>query len=132
MNDEIEKIRIDKWLWAARFFKTRSLAVEAIDSGKVKMSGVCVKPAKTVGAGDVLDLRLGRFDFRIHVLGVSNKRGPASEAQKLYHETEESREQRAQLAMQLKAEAPMFAFKGRPSKRDRRQIAKFRRDAEKG
>ncbi len=130
MNDELEKIRIDKWLWAARFYKTRGLAVEAIDSGKVKMGGVCVKPAKTVGAGDILDLRLGRFDFKIHVLGISNKRGPAPEALKLYLENAESRERRLQLAMQLKAEEPIFVFKGRPSKRDRRQIAKFKQSGE--
>ena len=127
MNDDIDKLRIDKWLWAARFHKTRSLAAEAVDSGKVKVNGVEAKRAKTVGAGDRLELRLGRFVFHIDVLGISNKRGPAPEAQKLYRETEESQAARAQLADQLRADAPLFHFKGRPSKRDRRQIAKFHR-----
>lgn len=130
MSDDSEKLRIDKWLWAARFHKTRSLAVEAVESGKVLVNGVRAKPAKTLGAGDKLDLRLGRFQFLIEVLAVSNKRGPASEAQKLYRETDASREQRALLAEQLKAEAPLFVFKGRPSKRDRRQIAKFKKHGE--
>ncbi len=126
MNDDNEKIRIDKWLWAARFYKTRSLAVDAIERGKVLLNQVAVKPAKTVGCGDKLDLRLGPYHHLIEVLAISNKRGPAPEAQKLYHETDASREQRALLAAQLKADEPHFTFKGRPSKRDRRLIAKFK------
>ncbi|NNM69223.1 MAG: RNA-binding S4 domain-containing protein [Gallionella sp.] len=126
MDDDSDKLRIDKWLWAARFFKTRSLAVDAVESGKVLVNEVRVKPAKTVGAGDKLDLRLGRYQFLLEVLAISNQRGPAPEAQKLYRETDASREQRALLAAQLKAEQPLFAFKGRPTKRDRRLIAKFK------
>jgi ribosome-associated heat shock protein Hsp15 len=113
-------------LWAARFYKTRSLAVDAVEGGKVLVNDVRVKPAKTVEPGDKLDLRLGQYHFLLEVLAISNKRGPAPEAQKLYRETDASREQRALLAVQLKAEEPQFAFKGRPSKRDRRQIAKFK------
>lgn len=125
MNDDHKKLRIDKWLWAARFHKTRSLAADAVDSGKVKVNEVLAKPAKTVGPGDMLELRLGRFVYCIEVLAISNKRGGAPEAQQLYRETEESKEKRAILAEQLRVDAPLFIFKGRPSKRDRRQIAKF-------
>ena len=126
MNDDSDKLRIDKWLWAARFFKTRSLAVDAVESGKVLVNEVRVKPAKTVGAGDKLDLRLGQYQFLLEIMAISNQRGPAPEAQKLYRETDASRERRASLAAQLKAEQPLFAFKGRPTKRDRRLIAKFK------
>ena len=129
MNDDSNKLRIDKWLWAARFYKTRSLAVDAVESGKVLVNDVRAKPAKTVGPGDLLNLRLGQYQFLIEVRAISNKRGPASEAQQLYRETEASREQRALLAARLKAEEPVFAFKGRPSKRDRRLIAKFKHGA---
>ncbi len=130
MNEDTEKLRIDKWLWAARFYKTRSLAAEAVDSGKVKVNGVEAKRAKTVGAGDQLELRLGSFVFHIDMLAISNKRGSAPDAQKLYRETEESKAKRAILADQLRVDAPLFLFKGRPSKRDRRQIAKFHQSHE--
>lgn len=125
MSDEIQKLRIDKWLWAARFFKTRSLAVDAIEAGRVLVGGVRVKVAKAVGSGDRLEIRIGRYQFDVEVLGISDKRGPAPQAQKLYHESDESRERRALLAEQLKAEQP--AFRGRPTKRDRRLIEEFRR-----
>ena len=125
MNDDIQKLRIDKWLWAARFFKTRSLAVDAIEAGRVLVNGVRVKVAKAVGNGDRLEIRIGRYQFDVEVLGISDKRGPAPAAQKLYRESEESRERRALLAEQLKAEQP--AFRGRPTKRDRRLIEEFRR-----
>lgn len=130
MNEDNGKLRIDKWLWAARFYKTRSLAADAVESGKAKVNEVLAKPAKTVGPGDMLELRLGRFVFTIEVLAISNKRGGAPEAQKLYRETEESKEKRAILAEQLRVDAPLFVFKGRPSKRDRRQIAKFHKTHE--
>jgi ribosome-associated heat shock protein Hsp15 len=125
MSNEIQKLRIDKWLWAARFFKTRSLAVDAIEAGRVLVGGVRVKVAKAVGSGDRLEIRIGRYQFDVEVLGISDKRGPAPQAQKLYHESDESRERRALLAEQLKAEQP--AFRGRPTKRDRRLIEEFRR-----
>jgi ribosome-associated heat shock protein Hsp15 len=130
MNEDNEKLRIDKWLWVARFYKTRSLAAEAVDSGKVKVNSVLAKPAKTVGEGDKLELRLGRFVFDIEVRGISNKRGSAPDAQKLYRETDESKAKRVLLAEQLRVDAPLFLFKGRPSKRDRRQIAKFHKTHE--
>ena len=125
MNDDIQKLRIDKWLWAARFFKTRSLAVDAIEAGRVLVNGVRVKVAKAVGSGDRLEIRIGRYQFDVEVLGISDKRGPAPAAQKLYRESEESRERRTLLAEQLKAE--QHAFRGRPTKRDRRLIEEFRR-----
>ena len=124
MNEENEKLRIDKWLWAARFFKTRSLAAEAIESGKVTINEMRVKPAKAIGVGDRLVIRLGQYHFEIEVLGLSSKRGPAPQAQKLYQESEESRARRAEIAANLKA-LPQPTFKGRPTKRDRREIERF-------
>lgn len=124
MTEENEKLRIDKWLWAARFFKTRSLAVEAVESGKVTMNEARIKPAKAIGAGDHLVIRLGQYQFEVEVLGLSNRRGPAPEAQKLYRESEASKARRAEIAANLKA-LPQPTFKGRPTKRDRREIERF-------
>lgn len=122
----VERLRIDKWLWAARFFKTRSLAAEAVEGGKAHLNGVRVKPAKTVSIGDTLEIRLGPFLFIVVVCGLSPHRGPASEAAKLYRETGESRSAREALAAQLKAEAVHGEVRqGRPTKRDRRHIVRF-------
>ncbi len=121
MSDASEKLRIDKWLWAARFFKTRRLAVDALESGKVMVNGTRAKPAKAVGIGDILEIRTGKFRFEVEVLGLSGRRGGAPEAQKLYRETEDSRTQREALIARLRAQ-PQPAFKGRPTKRDRRAI----------
>ncbi len=122
--DEGDKLRVDKWLWAARFFKTRSLAVDAVEAGRVTMNEARIKPAKAIGAGDHLVIRIGQYHFEVEVLGISNRRGPASEAQKLYRESEASRARRAEIAANLKA-LPQPAFKGRPTKRDRREIERF-------
>lgn len=124
MTDKTEKLRIDKWLWAARFYKTRSIAADAVESGKVTMSEVRIKPAKAIGVGDRLLIRQGQAYFDVEVLGLSNKRGGAPEAQKLYRETDESKTRRAVIAEQNKA-LPLPSFKGRPTKRDRRDIEKF-------
>lgn len=124
MTEDNDKIRIDKWLWAARFFKTRSLAAEAVEAGRVTMNEVRIKPAKAIGAGDRLDIRLGQYHFEVEVLALSSRRGPAPEAQKLYRESDESRARRAAIAAQLKA-LPQPTFKGRPTKRDRREIERF-------
>ena len=124
MTDESGRLRIDKWLWAARFFKTRSLAADAVESGKVLINGACVKPAKAVATGDRLEIRIGQYRYDVEVLALSGKRGPSPEARKLYRETDESRAQREALAAQLKA-MPQPAFKGRPTKRDRREIERF-------
>jgi ribosome-associated heat shock protein Hsp15 len=123
-----ERVRVDKWLWAARFFKTRSLAVEAIEGGKVLVAGDRVKPAKLVQAGDVVNVRLGPYDHVLTVRAVSERRGPASVAATLYEETGASRAAREKLAEQLRMAPAAFVYedKGRPTKRDRRELDKFR------
>jgi ribosome-associated heat shock protein Hsp15 len=124
-NDNV-KFRIDKWLWAARFFKTRSLSVAALECGKVLCNGVRVKPAKSVAVGDMLSIRIGPYQFLVEVLALSSKRGPAPQAQMLYRETEESLLRRKTLSDELKAQ-PMSTFlRGRPTKRDRREIEKLK------
>lgn len=125
MSEEGGKLRVDKWLWAARFFKTRRIAVEAIDSGKVLVNEVRAKPAKAVAVGDMLDIRVGHNRFEVEVLGLSDRRGPAPEAQKLYRETAESKARREAIAAERRAQ-PQPTLKGRPTKRDRREIERYR------
>lgn len=127
-NDNSEKFRIDKWLWAARFFKTRSLATAAVECGKVLVNEARVKPAKSVAPGDMLDIRIGQLQFVVEVLALSGKRGSATEAQKLYRETDDSRQRRLAIAALLKEQPPPFRLKGRPTKRDRRVIEKFKKE----
>jgi ribosome-associated heat shock protein Hsp15 len=124
-DDQTVKFRIDKWLCAARFFKTRSLAADAVECGKVHVNEVRVKPAKTVAVGDMLSINLGQKQYVLEVLTLSSRRGPASEAQKLYRETDASRQRREAIAAQLKSQPQPFFFKGRPTKRDRREIERF-------
>jgi ribosome-associated heat shock protein Hsp15 len=124
-DDSVEKFRIDKWLFAARFFKTRSLAAEAIERGRVNLNDQRVKPAKVLAVGDRLTIRIGNYQYDIEVLGLSNKRGSAPVAQQLYRETDESRARRELLAARLKAQPQPFYTKGRPTKRDRREIERF-------
>ena len=126
-TDTTEKFRIDKWLFAARFFKTRSLAAEAIERGRVILNGVRVKPAKTLAIGDTLIIRIGNYQYEIKVLALSNKRGSATIAQQLYSETEESRRQREIISERLKVQPKPFYTKGRPTKRDRRQIMRLKK-----
>ena len=126
-TDTAEKLRIDKWLWAARFFKTRALAADAVESGKVLLDDARVKPAKAMAIGDRLDIRIGQYRYEIEVLGLSDRRGPAPEAQRLYRESEESRQRRETIAAQNKM-LPQPHFKGRPTKRDRREIERLRQD----
>jgi ribosome-associated heat shock protein Hsp15 len=116
-------VRLDKWLWAARLFKTRSLASDAVAGGRVKLNGASVKPAKEVRIGDRLSLHCGDDERELFVAGLAEQRRPAPEAQLLYQETDESRQRRA-LAAELRKLAPTPAAeqKGRPSKRDRRQV----------
>ena len=120
-------VRMDKWLWAARFFKTRALAARACELGRVQSNGQPTKPAREVRIGDMLRVTNESGDFQVEVLLLSEVRGPASVAQKLYRETEASREQRLKAAAERKA---MKQFEqpptGRPSKRDRRKIIQFR------
>lgn len=120
-------MRLDRWLWAARFFKTRSLATDAVDGGKVKLNGDAVKPAKEVKIGDRLQIRAGEQDWEIVVQGINEQRRPAPEAQLLYLETPESVQRRAQVAeLRQLAPSPMPDQKGRPTKRDRRALSRFR------
>lgn len=128
MNDANHKLRIDKWLWAARFFKTRSLAVDAVETGKVLLDGVRVKPAKTIAAGEHLDIRFGQMRVEVEVLALSDKRGSAPTAQQLYRESDASIARRAVLAEQLKAQPQPFTIKGRPTKRDRRDLERFKQN----
>lgn len=121
-----EKFRIDKWLFAARFYKTRSLAAEAIERGRVHLNGARVKPSKTLTTGDMLNLRIGSYHYEIEVLELSNKRGSTTISQQLYRETEESLQQREIIAERLKAQPQPFYTKGRPTKRDRREIARLK------
>jgi ribosome-associated heat shock protein Hsp15 len=124
---EATSVRVDKWLWAARFFKTRALATEAVTGGKVEVNGERVKPARAVKPGDTVSVRLGPYLHDIVVRGLSDKRGPASIAQGLYEETAASREAREKLAWQLKHAAPTIeAGEGRPTKRDRRDLERMR------
>ena len=120
-------MRIDKWLWAARFFKTRSLAIEAIEAGRVLVNEERVKPAKALEVGNLLAIRLGPYTFVVEVLGLSDKRGPALQAQKLYLETAESIKRREDLAFERKAQAQGVQHgEGRPTKKDRRDIERFK------
>jgi ribosome-associated heat shock protein Hsp15 len=120
-------VRIDKWLWAARFFKTRAMATRACDLGRVESNGQPAKPAREIRPGDLLRVKTEGGEFEIEVLHLSEMRGPAPVAQTLYRETEESREARRKLAEQRSAE-PRFDFlhEGKPSKRDRRQLDRLR------
>jgi ribosome-associated heat shock protein Hsp15 len=117
-------MRIDKWLWTARFFKTRSLASEAAETGKVTVNGDRAKPAKLVRPGDEIKLRKPPYEYSLVVKGVSDRRGPAKEAQLLYVETPESLETRAKLSAELKQMPPPL-FPGRPTKKNRRDLEKF-------
>ena len=123
----MDSVRIDKWLWAARFFKTRALAARACDLGRIQANGHDAKPSRDVRPGDRLHIRTERGLFEIEVKVLSQMRGPAAVAQTLYEESEASREARAQTAAERKAMAEIGAVDtGRPSKRDRRLINRMR------
>jgi ribosome-associated heat shock protein Hsp15 len=117
-------MRLDKWLWAARFFKTRTLAVEAIDGGRVSVNGERAKPAKELKVGDQVSVRRPPFEHVIMVRGLSDKRGPAAVAATLFEETEESRARRTVLAAEMKS-LPQPRFKGRPTKKTRRDYERW-------
>lgn len=119
-------VRLDKWLWAARFFKTRGKAKEAIDGGKVHMDGVRAKPSKEVKVGDTIKLRQGWDEKVVNVLTLSEQRRGAPEAALMYEETQESIEKRLEIAAQRKAAGGHIVSTGRPSKKDRRLIHRFR------
>lgn len=124
MTDARDRVRIDRWLWAARFYKTRSLATEAVNGGKVEVNGERPKPARAVRLGDTVRVRQPPFEWHLVVRGLAERRGPASMARELYEETAESRAARERLQDQLHLVQPLFVYeeKGRPTKKDRRKI----------
>ncbi len=127
----LERVRIDKWLWAARFFKTRSLATQAVEGGRARLNGERCKPAKEVRVGDRLLVHIGELEWEISILALSDKRGPATAARSLYEESAESLARRQahldERRMQLN---PAATLKGRPTKRDRRRIRRFSENLE--
>ena len=127
MAEALTAVRIDKWLWAARFFKTRSLATDAVEGGRVQINGLRVKPAKDVKPGDRVEVSIGDMHWELVVAGLSEKRGPATEARKLYAETEASqaRRQKTLEERHLRVE-PAAELQGRPTKRDRRSMDRWR------
>ena len=119
--------RIDKWLWAARFFKTRGLAQDAVAGGKVKVNGERVKPAKSLVSGDRLAIRIGEYEWLVEVKALTDRRGPAEAARKLYEEDEASRDLRvAQVADRRAQQSVWGERKGRPTKRERRELERWR------
>jgi ribosome-associated heat shock protein Hsp15 len=131
MNDQefeqiAEPIRIDKWLWAARFFRTRALAAAAVTGGKIEVNGAHAKPSRIMRLGDKLNIRRGPLEWTVVVRGLARLRGPATEAQRLYEETAESIRRREAASAQFKFERPPeFNSPGRPSKKDRRAVLRF-------
>ena len=124
---EGDKVRLDKWLWAARFYKTRSMAAEAIDGGKVYVGGDRVKRSKDVRVGDTIRVRLGPYEHLVVVRALSERRGPAPEARMLYEETPESAAARDKLRDQLRLlPAAFIPANARPTKKDRRAMRRFR------
>jgi ribosome-associated heat shock protein Hsp15 len=124
----VSSLRVDKWLWAARFFKTRSLASDAVSGGKIKVNGAATKPAREIKVGDRLDIANGETRWEVSVKALSDKRGPAPEARLLYEETPESIAARetARESRQF-VQDPAADIHGRPTKRDRRQMERFGR-----
>ena len=126
MTEPADRLRIDKWLWAARFFKTRSLAAQAVDGGRVQVNGARVKPAKDVKPGDAIAVHIGELEWVVEVRALAARRGPAEAARKLYEERAESRARReAALDARKRAPEPAFGLRGRPTKRDRRMLKRL-------
>ena len=122
-------MRLDKWLWAARFFKTRSLAQQAVAGGRVNLNGDRTKPAHEVKPGDTVVVRVGDWRWEVRVKALSDRRGPAEEARKLYDETAESKAERERMGdLRRWGTEPAATLKGRPTKRDRRRIEDFEGD----
>ena len=127
IDREDGRVRLDKWLWASRFFKTRALAAEAVEGGKVQVNGDRPKRARALQVGDEIRVRLGPYEHTVSVRALSGRRGPAVEAAGLYEETAASRAAREALAIQLKSLHTVFGpDKGRPTKKDRRDIQRLK------
>jgi len=125
-NDDVSRPRIDKWLWAARFFRSRSLAREAVEGGRVKLNGDRVKPSRELSPGDELTIMAGELTWVVKVEALADRRGPASEARRLYSEDAASQEARQrQIEVRKWRAEPADTIKGRPTKRDRRLIHRF-------
>ena len=129
----MDAVRIDRWLWAARFYKTRGLATESVLGGHVQLNGVRVKPAKDLRVGDRVLIRIGALAWDVEVLSLSDKRGPASVARTLYEESDESRRTREAFVQQKRLAQPLGADLGaRPTKQDRRRLDALRRSQRRG
>ena len=128
MSEPLSSVRLDKWLWAARFFKTRQLAVDAVNAGHIELNGDRAKPAKSVKSGDEVKIRKPPYEFIVMVKAVSEKRGSATIARELFTETADSIEARERLLAELR-DMPPPIFKGRPTKRDRRTLETWQRAA---
>ena len=126
MSDTLDSLRIDKWLWAARFFKTRALAAEAINGGKIKINGNQTKPARKLKIGDSVSISRGQTKMTVIVAGLNNKRRPAPEAVLLYNETLESQTEREKIQALHKLDKSTRAATQRPTKKQRRQIIQFK------
>jgi ribosome-associated heat shock protein Hsp15 len=128
MKEALKAVRIDKWLWAARFYKTRSLAQQAVEGGRVKLNGDRVKPAREVKPGDALAISIGEYEWQLTVTGLAERRGSAELARGLFQESEESRARRQEtVAARRLTPEPSLAIKGRPTKRERRALERLRR-----
>lgn len=126
-NEKFSTLRLDKWLWCARFYKTRSLAAEALKTGKVMINGERAKPSKSVKSGDILNIRKGPYHHIITVIDLAKSRKSATDAALLYEESQDSIIKRELVAARVKAESVLTpTTKGRPSKKDRRSIIKFK------
>jgi ribosome-associated heat shock protein Hsp15 len=121
-----DRVRVDRWLWAARFFKTRALSAAAVAGGKVQVNGTRAKPAKPLHVGDDLRIRVGPYEWLVTVRALSERRGPPRDAQLLYDESAAGRAERERLAQAHKlAPAPTYQGKGRPTKKERRELQRF-------
>ncbi|MBI2310914.1 MAG: RNA-binding S4 domain-containing protein [Betaproteobacteria bacterium] len=126
MTESDARVRIDKWLWAARFFKTRNLASQAVDGGKVKLNGERAKPAREIKPGDRIVIHIGPYEWEITVRVLSDRRGPAEVAHTLYEEGAESRARRIARVAEVRTQFnPVAAIRGRPTKKDRRQLSRL-------
>ncbi|HSO06600.1 MAG TPA: RNA-binding S4 domain-containing protein [Pelomicrobium sp.] len=131
MDQNDSDVRVDKWLWAARFFKTRSQAAEAVDSGRVEVNGAKVKPSRHLRVGDALRIRIGPYEWNVTVRALASRRGSAEVARTLYDESEESRARRADEVARVRAERSAFPdLRGRPTKKLRRDLVRFKRGRE--